>query len=115
MTQEIVSTVNKDIKDKGLELADILKELGELGYEKQKLESKAYLEVSEELLETGKPKYSNEKLRDCAMVLKLAEDKEYQDLDNKFAELKHKSNVLGVEKAYFENHLEILMNTENAP
>lgn len=112
MNKELCDKLNQEIKEKGLAYAKASTELGELSYEKQKTESRAYLDVSNEVLETGKPKYSNEKLRDCAMVLKLAEDKAFQDLDKKALELKNSLNVLGVEKAYLENQLEIEMSQE---
>jgi len=97
-------------------IADINRSIKKTGRDSGKLLEKAYLirdrlviEISQATNEKGKPLYSNEKLRESALRLKLAEHTEYQELWQRVNEIRDEENELAIEYNKLVDRKMILM------
>lgn len=90
-----------DIVDQMANLEKKIRELGrqrdEVQAEMQLIRARILLEVAKEKDERGKAVYSNEKLRQAALTVRLAEHNEYQTLRGKQRSLRDQHDDLLIE------------------
>ncbi len=119
--------MNDDKKDVMREYADEIYSLEKTVAEKKmllkniqgdlvKIELKTYVVVCTEKNDDGKPKFSNEKLREAEVKFRLSEDKEYTELTEKYDEetfnLSLSVSDVDLKKRYFR--IEELNRANNA-
>jgi hypothetical protein len=76
---------------------ELSRQLGEIREQAQLIRARILLDVAQERDERGKPVYSNEKLREAAVTVKLAEHDEYQTLREKEKVLRGEHDELVLE------------------
>ena len=72
----------------------ISKEKGELLNRTGLIHATFFLAINKAINEKGKPLYGNERARDAAVMLKIAEDKEHQQLRERLRELNDEDEEL---------------------
>lgn len=80
-------------------------------------ESELKNEISNEVDEDGKKKYSNETLRKAEFEQRSKTDEEYSKLDEKAKEIEKELNLKNIEISYLENrqkNIRVLLNTNNS-
>jgi hypothetical protein len=76
---------------------EVSRKLGEIREKIGLIQARLLLEVAQERDESGKPIYSNEKLREAAVRVRRAEDDTYQELHEAEKALRHEHEDLIVE------------------
>ncbi len=84
------------------------RKLGEIREEIQLIRARLLLEIAQERDERGKPVYSNEKLREAAVTVRLAEHDGYQVLHEKERVLRREHEDLLIELGRLSARRELL-------
>ena len=91
------------------ESREVGRKLGEIREEIQLIRARLLLEIAQERDERGKPIYSNEKLREAAVAVRLAEHDEYQALHEREKALRREHEDLLLELRRLAGRKELLM------
>ena len=87
---------------------EVIRKLSEIREEIELIRARLLLEVTQERDERGKPIYSNEKLREAAVRVRLAEHNEYPTLHEKEKALRHEHEDLLLELRRLSMRKELL-------
>jgi len=74
--------------DSSVETLEMTKALGRLKERLQSIEDKTIIYISNELDSNGKPKFSNQSVREAEMRIRLAGNDDYQDLKSQIEDVK---------------------------
>ena len=98
------------------QIADLDKKISEIGKQRRKIwnrtsviRAQLIVDIATAKDERGKTIYSNEKLREAALTLKLEENEKYQELTGKGWELDTEESTLATEHNRLVGRKEILM------
>jgi hypothetical protein len=105
--EELLNLIDQmaDIDKKSREVG---RKLGEIREETRLIRARLLVNVTQEKDERGKPIYSNDKLREAAVTVRLAEHDEYQALHEKEKVLRYEHDDLLIELRRLSARKELL-------
>ena len=90
--------LNFKIRDAEMKLLMVNEELNDLNVEKESIALMIKSEIAEEVvIETGKPKYSNETKRQAETIYRMGKSKKYMDVIKNIKDIEHEKGLIEIE------------------